>query len=324
MTTPRDVRELQELLAAHAYLADTGLATALFLAWRLPQPLLLEGEPGVGKSELARTLAASLGVPFIRLQCYEGVDSREALYEWNYLQQLLELRKQELEQRSAGPAADARDAQADPRAGARAEARTGAGPDGLRRGAADLNLFAERFLQPRPLLRALRESQEKPAVLLIDEIDRADESFEAFLLEFLADFAITIPELGTVRAGVPPLVIITSNRTRELHDALKRRCLYHWVEYPSLAEEIAIVRTRAPEVSPELAAAVVNAVRWLRGLDLQKPPGIAESISWARAVRALGHGTLTPATADQTLGVVVKNRDDVERVRATAYDGLAG
>ena len=282
------VEALQQSLAAHAYLADTGLTTALFLAAHLPQPLLLEGEAGIGKSELARTLAVVLDAPFLRLQCYEGVDSREALYEWNYLHQLLELR--------------------------RSEAGGEKAPD----------LFSRRFLLPRPLLRALQESVSRPAVLLIDEIDRADESFEAFLLEFLADFAITIPELGTVRAQVPPLVIITSNRTRELHDALKRRCLYHWVDYPSLEQELAIVRTRVPEVSGELARAVATAVRWLRSLDLQKPPGIAESISWARAVQALGHADLTPAAAKQTLGVVVKNREDVERVLATAWDGLAG
>jgi len=288
MTLPfADVAALQRALAGQAYLADTGLCTALYLALCLPQPLLVEGEPGVGKSELARALAAATGAPFIRLQCYEGVDSREALYEWNYLHQLLTLRQGEL---------------------------VGAAPD----------LFARRFLLPRPLLRALEESTGRPAVLLIDEIDRADEAFEAFLLEFLADFAITIPELGTVRAQVPPLVVVTSNRTRELHDALKRRCLYHWVEYPSLEQELAIVRARAPRVSPALARAVAAAVRWLRGLDLQKPPGISESISWAQAVQALGHDELTAAVADQTLGAVVKNRDDVERVRATAYDGMAG
>lgn len=283
------VETLQQALAEQNYLADYGLATALFLAARLPQPLLLEGEAGVGKTELARALAAAMGAPFIRLQCYEGIESREALYEWNYLEQLLELRKSE----QSAPGSQA-----------------------------ELNLFARRFLQSRPLLRTLEESRTEPAVLLIDEIDRADEAFEAFLLEFLSDFAITVPELGRIAARVPPLVIITSNRTRELHDALKRRCLYHWVEYPALEQELAILSTRAPEVSPALAAAVAAAVRWLRGLDLQKQPGIAESIAWARAVRALGHGELTRAVAEQTLGVVVKNRDDLERVRAGEW--LAG
>jgi MoxR-like ATPase len=285
------VQELQQQLARCRYLADDGLATALFLAARLPQPLLLEGEAGVGKSELARALAEALNVPFVRLQCYEGLDSREALYDWNYLRQLLELRQAE-----------------------------GRG----REGGNEVNLFSRQFLNPGPLLRALQLSESQPAVLLIDELDRADEAFEAFLLEFLADFAITIPELGTVRPGVPPIVLITSNRTRELHDALKRRCLYHWVEYPSLEQEMAIIRMRAPEVSPELARAVVEAVRWLRSLDLQKQPGIAEALAWARAVQALGHDRLTPAVADQTLGVVVKNRDDLQRVRSTSFSDMAG
>jgi MoxR-like ATPase len=283
------VTDLQRRLAASSYLADDGLSTALFLAARLPQPLLLEGEPGVGKSELGRTLAEAFGLPFIRLQCYEGLDARDALYEWNYLHQLLEVRT--------------------------GEARVGTdAPD----------LFAPRFLIARPLLRALQESATLAAVLLIDEIDRADEAFEAFLLEFLADYAITIPELGTVRAQVPPIVIITSNRTRELHDALKRRCLYHWVDYPTVAQELAIVMARVPAVSPELAGAVVRAVRWLRGLDLQKPPGVAETLSWVRAMEALGESRLTPEVMARTLGLVVKNYDDLQRIRSTGYDGLAG
>ncbi len=285
------VPELKDKLARCQYLADDGLATALFLAARLPQPLLLEGESGVGKTELARALAEALSVPMVRLQCYEGLDSREALYDWNYVRQLLELRQ--------------------------AESRG-------REGGSELNVFSHQFLSPGPLLRALQLSEERPAVLLIDELDRADEAFEAFLLEFLSDFAITIPELGTVRPGVPPIVLITSNRTRELHDALKRRCLYHWVEYPSLEQELAIVRLRAPEVSPVLARAVVEAVRWLRSLDLQKQPGIAEALAWARAIQTLGHDRLSPAVAEQTLGVVVKNRDDLERVRSTSFSGLAG
>ena len=276
------VEDLQKRLAAADYLADDGLATALFLAAHLPQPLLLEGEPGVGKSELARTLAKAYGLSFIRLQCYEGLEAREALYEWNYLHQLLEIR-----------------------------AREGSAKGGVS------DLFSADFLIPRPLLKALQESTTQPAVLLIDEIDRADESFEAFLLEFLADYAITIPELGTVRAAVPPLVIITSNRTRELHDALKRRCLYHWVNYPTVEQEMQIVSARVPTASPALAEAVVQAVRWLRGLDLQKPPGVAETLAWIRATQALGKSHLAPETIEQTLGVVVKNYDDLQRVRSS-------
>jgi MoxR-like ATPase len=285
------VSAVQRRLAAASYLADEGLATALFLAGRLPQPLLLEGEPGVGKSELARTLAEAYGLPFIRLQCYEGLDARDALYEWNYLHQLLEVRMKE-----AG------------------EAGAGGAPD----------LFSARFLIARPLLQALQEGVTRPAVLLIDEIDRADEAFEAFLLEFLSDYAITIPELGTVRAAVPPVVIITSNRTRELHDALKRRCLYHWVSYPTIEQELAILGARAPAVAPALAEAVVQAVRWLRGLDLQKPPGVAETLAWARAVAELGESRLTADVMARTLGLVVKNCDDLQRLRTLPYDGLAG
>jgi len=275
------VEDVQSRLAEAGYVADDGLASAVFLACALPQPLLLEGEPGVGKTELARALAAGLETSFIRLQCYEGIESREALYEWNYLQQLLEIRSRET------PRSD--DA------------------------ALETNLFTWRFLQPRPLLRALLESDERPVVLLIDEIDRADEAFEAFLLEFLSDFAITIPEIGSVRARVPPVVVITSNRTRELHDALKRRCLFHWVEYPTLEQELIIVRLRAPEVPADLAGAVATAVRKLRALDLQKPPGVAESIAWARAVRMLGHRELTLEAVERTLGTAIKNRDDWER-----------
>jgi MoxR-like ATPase len=311
------VTDVQQRLGQCAYLADDGLCTALFLAARLPQPLLLEGEPGVGKSELARTLAEAYGLPFIRLQCYEGLDSRDALYEWNYLHQLLEVRSREA---GAGPSAGALAGGA-PGVGAE-PGRSGTGPDGG--GAPVPDLFAPRFLIARPLLRALQESATRPAVLLIDEIDRADEAFEAFLLEFLADYAITIPELGTVRAAVPPIVIITSNRTRELHDALKRRCLYHWVSYPTAAQELAIVGARAPEVPADLADAVVRAVRWLRGLDLQKPPGVAETLAWARAVSALGESRLTGEVLARTLGLVVKNYDDLERVRTLRYDGLAG
>jgi MoxR-like ATPase len=277
---------IQARLAEHGYLADDGLATALFLAARLPQPLLLEGEAGVGKSELGRTLAQAYGIPFIRLQCYEGLEAREALYEWNYLRQLLAIRQQE-----GG------------------------------RGAGEIDLFDDRFLIARPLLRALQES---PCVLLIDELDRADEAFEAFLLEFLSDYAITIPERGRVAAVIPPIVIITSNRTRELHDALKRRCLYHWVGYPSPEQELAIIRAREPQVAEGLAAALVGAVRWLRGLDLQKPPGVAETLAWVRAAHALGEERASAALLERTLGVVVKNHDDMERVLAARGSGWPG
>lgn len=286
----RSVEDLQERLAAQKYLASRGLATALYLAMHLPQPLLLEGEPGVGKSELARALAAALGCPFFRLQCYEGIDRREALYDWNYLRQILELR--------------------------RVEATS--------RGAAEINLFSEKFLIPGPLMRALQGSDGHPSVLLIDELDRADEAFEAFLLEFLGDYAITVPELGTIRPVVPPLVVITSNRTRELHDALKRRCLYHWVDYPTVEEEMAILRLRVPEAPADLTRAVAEVVRRLRALDLQKPPGIAEALALVRAVQTLGQSALTPGVVEATLGVVVKNRDDLERVRAHVLDGVEG
>ena len=246
-SAPAGVEAVRAALDGQGYIADEGLATAVFLAMRLPQPLLVEGEPGVGKSELARALAQALGCPFIRLQCYEGLDSREALYEWNYLAQLFELRRREL-----------------------GEGGQGAAPDGL---------FERRFLLPRPLLAALEAGRNGPSVLLVDELDRADEAFEAFLLEFLADFAITIPELGTIRAEAPPLVVITSNRTRDLHDALRRRCVYHWLDYPDEATEIEIVRSRAPEADAALARRVVAAVRRLRSLELVKPPGVAESIA---------------------------------------------
>lgn len=282
------ISEVQSRLAANGYLADDGLSTALFLAARLPQPLLLEGEAGVGKSELGRTLAEALSIPFIRLQCYEGLEAREALYEWNYLRQLLEIRQQESSQG---------------------------------RGAGEIDLFDDRFLIARPLLRALRES---PCVLLIDELDRADEPFEAFLLEFLADYAITIPERGRVTAQSPPIVIITSNRTRELHDALKRRCLYHWVGYPDPEQELAIIRAREPQAGASLAAALVAAVRWLRGLDLQKPPGVAETLAWVRAARALGAEQLSASLLERTMGVVVKNHDDMQLVLAARSSGWPG
>jgi MoxR-like ATPase len=274
--------ELAARLGAQDYLADEGLATALYLALALPQPLLLEGEAGVGKTEAAKALATVLDTPLIRVQCYEGIDSAEVLYEWNYPRQLLRIRMAEA---TAGELAEA-------------------------------DLFSDAYLVRRPLLRAIEHPGPRPAVLLIDELDRADDDFEAFLLELLADAAITIPELGTIRAEHPPIVVLTSNRTRDLHDALKRRCLYHWIDYPSAEREAEIVRRRVPAASPALPAAVAAAVRRLRGADLQKPPGIAEAIDWVAALRALGIAELDEAAARRTLGAVLKYRDDQEQVLA--------
>ena len=267
-------------LAREGYLADRGLATAVHLAQALDQPLLLEGEAGVGKTEVARAIAAAVGARLIRLQCHEGIDVHHAVYEWDYQRQLLALRAAEAGVREPG------------------------------------ELFGREFLLRRPLLEALEE--ERPTVLLVDEIDRADDEFEAFLLEFLADFAITIPELGTVQARTPPLVVLTSNRTRELHDALKRRCLYHWIEYPSREREAEIVRARLPGVPEEIAARVCDAVAALRREDLYKAPGVGETITWARALLALGDA----GTLEETLGVALKVREDIERVRAKGV--LAG
>jgi MoxR-like ATPase len=267
---PQDV---SRALAGEGYLADQGLATAAYLAFALEQPLLLEGEAGVGKTEVARALAAATGSELIRLQCHEGIDLHHAVYDWDYQRQLLAIR-----------AAEA--------------------------GAPARELFGPEFLLKRPLLEAL-EHEGGPAVLLIDEIDRADDEFEAFLLEFLADFAITIPELGTITAAHRPLVILTSNRTRELHDALKRRCLYHWIDYPTPEREAEIVRTRLPGVPEEVAARVCGAVARLRERELYKLPGVGETITWARALLALdGQGSL-----DDTLGVALKVREDIDRVR---------
>ena len=271
--------EVSEALAGEGYLADRGLATSVYLALALEQPLLLEGEAGVGKTEVARALAAARGATLIRLQCHEGIDLHHAVYEWDYQRQLLAIR-----------AAEA--------------------------GAPARRLFDREFLLRRPLLEALEH--EGPVVLLIDEIDRADDEFEAFLLEFLADFAITIPELGTVTAGERPLVVLTSNRTRELHDALKRRCLYHWIDYPSRERELAIVRTRLPGVSEAVAARVCEAVERLRGQELYKLPGVGETITWARALLAVEDPDF-----GATLGVALKVREDLERVRALGVlDGV--
>lgn len=281
MDRPTSPGELRSALLAQAYLTDRGLSTATFLALSLGRPLLLEGEAGVGKTELAKALAAAFEVELIRLQCYEGIDASQALYEWNYARQLLHVRA--LSDRSAGD-----------------------------EGSVDA-VFDARFLVERPLLKALRNGPE--AVLLIDEIDRADDEFEAFLLEVLSDFQITIPEIGTIRAERPPAVIMTSNRTRDLHDALKRRCLYHWIDYPPPEREVEIVRVRAPEVPAELSRKVADAVSRLRRLDLAKRPGVAETIDWAHALTRLGARTLDPQVADDTLGSVIKDHDDLLLVR---------
>jgi MoxR-like ATPase len=278
---PQSVEELSTRLGEQAYLADRGLGTAIFLSLSLGQPLLLEGEAGVGKTEVAKSLAAALGAELVRLQCYEGIDAHQALYEWDYTRQLLYIRLLQ-------------------------EGRE------LREDAAD-EIFGPRFLVERPLLQAVRAGDR--AVLLIDEIDRADDEFEAFLLEMLSDFQVTVPELGTIRAERPPAVVLTSNRTRELHDALKRRCLYHWIDYPSLDREVEILAARAPTVPADLARRVTAAVDRIRTLDLVKAPGVAETIEWAKALAFLGATRLERDAVDVTLGTVVKDHDDLVRIR---------
>jgi MoxR-like ATPase len=288
---PASVADLTELLRSGGYLADRGLSTATYVALTLGRPLLLEGEVGVGKTELAKVLAAVFGRRLIRLQCYEGIDTNQALYEWDYARQMLQIR-----------ALSERDLADEEKVD---------------------KLFGPKFLLERPLLTAVREGDR--AVLLIDEIDRADDEFEAFLLELLSDFQITIPEIGTITADAPPVVILTSNRTRELHDALKRRCLYHWVGYPSAEREVEIIQVRAPQASETLARKVVTAVNRLRGLDLAKPPGIAETLDWVATLNVLGREELDPQTVQDTLGAVIKEREDLEtvmvRIEELAVDG---
>ncbi len=284
------VAVLGERLAQHDYLADDGLTTALFCAVRLPQPLLLEGEAGVGKTQAAKALAAMLDTPLIRLQCFEGIDASEALYEWDYPRQLLGIRLAE----------------------AQGERLT------------DQALFSRDYLIERPLLQALEHRGPNPAVLLIDEVDRADEEFEAFLFELLAENAVTVPELGTITAVIPPIVILTSNRTRDLHDALKRRCLYHWIDYPDLEHATAIVRLHVPDAPESLVRQVAEAVQRLRGIDVQKPPGVAEAIDWVHAVRLLGIEVLDVPAVQRTLGSVLKYREDQDAARAEGLAWVAG
>jgi MoxR-like ATPase len=290
METVDDVRAA---LAEHDYLADEGLATAIFLAIRLQRPLLLEGEAGVGKTEVAKVLARWTGGKLLRLQCYEGIDAAQAVYEWDYSRQLLHLRAVE-----AGGGEVVED-----------------------------ELYSERFLVKRPLLQAIAYETDAlglsaPPVLLVDEVDRADDEFEAFLLEILSDYTVTVPELGTFRAAVPPIVVVTSNRTRDVHDALKRRCLYHWIEHPDFERELAILRLRAPDVPVHLARQVAAVVEELRTLELYKPPGVAETLDWANALAALGHSEVDEAAVSLTLGTILKYREDQERTRAHGVDAL--
>ncbi len=283
-----DVGALAQRLAAVDYLVDEGLATSIFLSLRLPQPLLLEGEAGVGKTEAALALAAVLDTPLIRLQCYEGIDAAEALYEWNYPRQLLSIRLAD----SGGRSLD------------------------------EEELFGPDYLIQRPLLRALQHPGPRPAVLLIDEIDRADDDFEAFLLELLADAAVTIPELGTIRATHPPVIVLTSNRTRDLHDAVKRRCLYRWIDYPTPEREVEIIRRRVKGASESLAVQVADAVSRMRESDVQKPPGIAEAIDWLAALELLWIESLDAEAVERTLGSVLKYDEDQEVIRAAGLEQL--
>jgi MoxR-like ATPase len=285
------IDDLQQALAAHNYVADRPLATAIFLALKLQKPLLLEGEAGVGKTEVAKTLAAMQGRHLIRLQCYEGLDVNTTIYEWNYTRQMLQIRLLEA--------------------------------SGTTDSHATLNeIFGPEFLIKRPLLQAIEESWQEPPVLLIDEIDRADEEFEAFLLELLSDWQISIPEIGTIRAAQPPTVIITSNRTREVHDALKRRCLFYWIDYPSLEKEQRIVAARLPGIPEKLSQQLVAFVQELRKMDLYKLPGVAETIDWATALVALDAEALAPGVVDDTLGAILKYQDDISQVRGAGVKAL--
>jgi len=285
------VDELERALAAEQYITDRGLATTLFLTLRLRRPLLLEGEAGVGKTEIAKVLAAILDTPLIRLQCYEGLDASSAIYEWDYPRQMLYLRT--------------------------LEATGGASADDARR-----NLFSDEFLLKRPLLQAIDAAHERSPVLLIDEVDRADQELEAFLLELLSDFQVTVPEIGTIRAEHVPVVILTSNRTREIHDALKRRCLYYWIDFPTFQKELRILTVKVPQAPERLARQICTFTQGLREVDLFKPPGMAETLDWAQALLALGTVVLDEAKVDDTLGVILKYQEDVERLRGETAQRL--
>ncbi len=284
LSLPKTVDALQDALAEQQYVADRGLAVSLFVALKLNRPLFLEGEPGVGKTEVAKVLASALQTDLIRLQCYEGLDVSHAVYEWNYQRQILEIRLLESAHQ-------------------------------LDRAAAERELFTEAFLIKRPLLQAIERTRMRPPVLLIDEIDRADEEFEGYLLELLSDFQITIPELGTIRAAAPPVVVITSNRTREVHDALKRRCVYNWIEYPDFDKEYRIVLSKVPVAPERLARQVTAFVQELRLTDVYKKSGVSETLDWAAALVALNREVLDPAIVDETLGILLKNQEDIENIR---------
>jgi MoxR-like ATPase len=284
-----DVNETIALLQSHHYIADIGLATGLFLALKMGKAIFLEGEPGVGKTEVAKVLSNALQTPLIRLQCYEGLDINHAVYEWNYSRQLLELQARQSD----------------------SESRT-----------ATDHIFTEEFLLKRPLLQAIDHSNESSVVLLIDELDRADEEFESFLLELLSDFQITIPEIGTLHAKHKPIIIITSNRTREIHDALKRRCIYHWIDYPSAEKELTIIRLKSPGISESLSRQIVSFVQCVREQELYKPPGIAETLDWAEALGYLQTQALSREVVNRTLGLILKYQDDVDRFRGNAVDEI--
>ena len=290
ITLPKSVDDTLALLAGADYVAERSLATSVFLALKMERPLMLEGEAGVGKTEIAKVLAKTLGRKLLRLQCYEGLDVASAVYEWNYSRQMIEIRLAEA-------------------SGEKSKDKIGA------------DVFSEKFLIRRPLLRAL-EAKGPPPVLLIDELDRTDEPFEAYLLEILSDFQVTVPEIGTIAAKKPPIVILTSNRTREIHDAVKRRCLYHWVDYPDAARELEILRRKAPGCSERLSREVVEFVQRLRKMDLFKLPGVAETIDWSKALVALDRMTLDPATVNDTLGALLKYQDDIGRIQGSEAERL--
>ncbi len=290
ISLPKSVDDTLALLAGADYVAERSLATSVFLALKMERPLMLEGEAGVGKTEIAKVLAKALGRELIRLQCYEGLDVASAVYEWNYSRQMIEIRLAEA-------------------SGEKSKDKLGA------------DVFSEKFLIRRPLLRAL-EAKGPPPVLLIDELDRTDEPFEAYLLEILSDFQVTVPEIGTITAKKPPIVILTSNRTREIHDAVKRRCLYHWVDYPDAARELDILRRKAPGCSERLSREVVEFVQRLRKMDLFKLPGVAETIDWSKALVALDRMTLDPATVNDTLGALLKYQDDIGRIQGSEAERL--